>query len=274
MQQLLKHIDSLFVNGLADSLIAIVFIILVAWVVGIIGRRLLAHLAVRNRQLAVRLFSVTVRFLAAMGIAQQFSAFKGLGTTLITSSGIIAVVLSLTAQETLNDIISGLLINYNRPYEIGDTVRVNDRLGTVTAISLPHTVIKTPNNSALVIPNSVMNSNAIENITKFKGPVNTFLKITVDRGADIAKAKRVMAAAVTGHRDFLDVRTPEQVKAKAAPVTVMVSNVTDTAVELSVPVWSKDYDTSWQQLSDLRQAIVTGLVRQGIQSPRVGFVPR
>lgn len=255
--KILKHLNTIFVNGVWDSLLAIVILLVVGYLIGRIGRRIIRKAARHNEKLVETIFSWAVKVLVILGIAQQFTAFKGLGTTLIASSGIIAVVISLTAQETLNDIISGLLINYNRPYEIGDVVKVNDRLGTVTEIALPHTIIKTANNTALVIPNSVMNSKAIENVTRYGGVVNNYIKISVSRTADLKKAKEIMAKAIVQHPLFVEKRTKKEIAAGVPAVNVMVSDISDTGVELSVGVWSPSHDQSWQQLSDIRQTIMT-----------------
>ena len=267
METIIKHLDALFVNGFYDSLIAIVLLLIIGWIVNRVGRHIIKKMNSRNQKLVLNVFTTVIRILIIIGIGQQLKMFEGLGTALITSSGIIAVVLSLTAQETLNDIISGVLININRPYEIGDVIKVNDRLGTVTEINLPNTVIKTSNNSALVIPNSVMNGNGIENLTRYKGPVNNYLKITISRTADIAKAKKIMADIIAAHPGFVDTRSRQQIADKVPAVNVLVAGISETGVELSAAVWSTDFNASWQQLSDLRQQIMTAFAKNKAFKP-------
>lgn len=267
METIIKHLDALFVNGFYDSLIAIVLLLIIGWIVNRVGRHIIKKMNSRNQKLVLNVYTTVIRILIIIGIGQQLKMFEGLGTALITSSGIIAVVLSLTAQETLNDIISGVLININRPYEIGDVIKVNDRLGTVTEINLPNTVIKTSNNSALVIPNSVMNGNGIENLTRYKGPVNNYLKITISRTADIAKAKKIMADIIAAHPGFVDTRSRQQIADKVPAVNVLVASISETGVELSAAVWSTDFNASWQQLSDLRQQIMTAFAKNKAFKP-------
>ncbi len=267
METIIKHLDALFVNGFYDSLIAIVLLLIIGWIVNRVGRHIIKKMNSRNQKLVLNVFTTVIRILIIIGIGQQLKMFEGLGTALITSSGIIAVVLSLTAQETLNDIISGVLININRPYEIGDVIKVNDRLGTVTEINLPNTVIKTSNNSALVIPNSVMNGKGIENLTRYKGPVNNYLKITISRTADIAKAKKIMADIIAAHPGFVDTRSRKQIADKVPAVNVLVAGISETGVELSAAVWSTDFNASWQQLSDLRQQIMTAFAKNKAFKP-------
>ena len=248
-------------------MIAIVLLLIIGWIVNRVGRHIIKKMNSRNQKLVLNVYTTVIRILIIIGIGQQLKMFEGLGTALITSSGIIAVVLSLTAQETLNDIISGVLININRPYEIGDVIKVNDRLGTVTEINLPNTVIKTSNNSALVIPNSVMNGNGIENLTRYKGPVNNYLKITISRTADIAKAKKIMADIIAAHPGFVDTRSRQQIADKVPAVNVLVASISETGVELSAAVWSTDFNASWQQLSDLRQQIMTAFAKNKAFKP-------
>jgi small-conductance mechanosensitive channel len=66
-----------------------------------------------------------------------------------------------------------------------------------------------------------------------------------------------MAKAIVQHPLFVEKRTKKEIAAGVPAVNVMVSDISDTGVELSVGVWSPSHDQSWQQLSDIRQTIMT-----------------
>ncbi|MCH5345310.1 MAG: mechanosensitive ion channel, partial [Acetatifactor sp.] len=97
-----------------------------------------------------------VGFMFAVSAIPQLSR---LSTTLLAGSGIVALAVSLSAQESLSNIVSGLFISLFRPFNVGDRIKLisSGVVGHVESITLRHTIIKTLTNTRITVPNSVMN---------------------------------------------------------------------------------------------------------------------
>ena len=143
---------------------------------------MLAWLSPRSLRLAMKrlegglLDHTTVTFLNRMGnvfiwvltvmlYANLIPGLRSLGTALLAGASVASILVGLAAQSTLGNLIAGLSLLLYRPFQIGDlvqlTVPVGVQTGTIEDLTLGYTVIKTPENREIVVPNSVMASQAI-----------------------------------------------------------------------------------------------------------------
>lgn len=100
----------------------------------------------------------------------SFVVLKHLGfslATLLSAAGIISVVIGFASQTSMSNIISGIFIITEKAFEIGDLVRVGDKLGTLYSIDLLSIKLKTLDNTVIRIPNQTILSTEVTNITKF-----------------------------------------------------------------------------------------------------------
>jgi small-conductance mechanosensitive channel len=118
----------------------------------------------------------TAKFLHRMGnaliwamalilYAHLIPELRSLGTALLTGVSVASILIGLAAQSTLGNFIAGLSLLLYRPFQIGDLVQLTVpsgvQIGTIEDLTLGYTVIKTPENHEIVVPNSVMASQAI-----------------------------------------------------------------------------------------------------------------
>lgn len=87
---------------------------------------------------------------------------------LITGLGLGSVVLSIAAQDTVKNLLGGVIIFMDKPFQVGDSIKVLEYQGTVEDMTLRSTRIRTFDNSLIQIPNSLASSNPVENLSKFK----------------------------------------------------------------------------------------------------------
>ena len=87
------------------------------------------------------------------------------GTALLAGASVASVLVGLAAQSTLGNMIAGLSLLMYRPFQIGDSVQLTVPAGVQTGkiedLTLGYTVIKTQENNEIVVPTSVMASQAI-----------------------------------------------------------------------------------------------------------------
>ena len=84
---------------------------------------------------------------------------------LITGLGLGSVVLTLAAQDTLKNLLGGILIFMDKPFKVGDYIKILSYEGTVEDMTFRSTRIRTLDNSIVQIPNAVVSSDSIENIS-------------------------------------------------------------------------------------------------------------
>ena len=99
-----------------------------------------------------------VYFLGFIMAILAFPSLRGIAQTALGGAGILAVVAGVASQEALANLVGGIFIITFKPFKINDVVKVSQEMvGTVTDITLRHTVIRNYENKMIVIPNSVIN---------------------------------------------------------------------------------------------------------------------
>lgn len=113
--------------------------------------------------------------------------FKLLGfdlTGLVAGLGVGSVIISLAAQDTVKSLLSGVTILTEKPFEIGDWIKVGTNQGTVLDITFKSTRIKASDNTIITIPNSMITEDCVINWNKLKSRrFDCILKLNLDTTA-------------------------------------------------------------------------------------------
>ena len=130
---------------------------------------------------------VAVGVLSALLVIPQVRAIAG---GILASSAVLGLVIGFASQRTLANFAAGLLIAFTQPLRLGDTVVIDDTEGVVEEIALTFTIIRTDDDTRLVIPNEKLASDTIRNATivdrtqraeiTLQVPLNTDLRQVVD----------------------------------------------------------------------------------------------
>lgn len=209
-----------------------------------------------------------IAVVALVAIFQSIPALRGLGTTLFAGAGILTVILGFASQQAFSNIISGIFIVVSKPFRVGDIVRIGNTYGgTVEDITLRHTVIRNFENRRIVVPNSVISSETIENSSLYDPKICNFVFIGISYDSDVDKAIDIIREETEKHPDFLDNRNAED-KAKDVPaVVVRLIDFGESSVNLRASVWSKDAGTGFAMKCDLHRSIKQRFDREGIEIP-------
>ena len=266
----LEKTEHIFKNGLISFCAVSVLLVLAAVILGRIIRKLFHRYGEKKQSdfgFAASFCNAVLYALAGFGILEQIVPLQNIAVSLLASSGVAALIVGLAAQESMANLISGFLIVLYRPIVVGNLIRIGGITGTVEEITLRHTVIRTFENSRMVIPNSVVNSSTLENISMKDAHVCNFLDIGIGYGADATLAMRLMEEEIVQHRYYLDVRSAEEIAAGAPAVVFRCLDLGDFAVKLRAIVWSPDMATGAEMLSDLRLSIKKRFDEAGIEIP-------
>ena len=149
-------------------------------------------------------------------------------TALIGGAGL-AVALSL--KDQLSNFAAGALIILFRPFKVGDFIRVNGFEGIVREIKMVQTSLSTPDNEEIILPNSVVMSNSIVNRSSLS-LCRAQVVVGVDYACDLKVAKDSVLRAATEH--------PLCVQTKERPAVVYITNLGDSAIEITLWAWTQE----------------------------------
>jgi small-conductance mechanosensitive channel len=113
----------------------------------------------------LRISLTLIWVLAFILYAHLIPELRSLGTALLTGVSVASIVIGIAAQSTLANLVAGVSLLLYRPFRIGDSVQLTVpagvQTGTVEDLNLGYTVIRTGDQNVIVVPNSVMVSQAI-----------------------------------------------------------------------------------------------------------------
>lgn len=203
-----------------------------------------------------------------VGISLALNQLPGFNVglqTLLAGSGIAALAIGLAAQESLGNAINGVVMTISKPFEAGDRIRlVNaDITGYVENITLRHTVIRTFMNSRIIVPNSLINKDLIENSNFHGAKASAFIDVIIRYDADLEEARRIMAEVVEGHPDFVDPRSPDEMH--LPKVEVYVRSLGVYGVELRTSMWTENVGMSFAACSEVRRRVKHAFDQAGIE---------
>ena len=189
------------------SLLALVLIILVTFLLTGIIKILLEHVLLKKTRLprgVPAAISVSIRyFLIILGFLFALSAAGiDLGKFSLLA-GALGVGIGFGLQNIVNNFISGLIIVYERPIQVGDTIEVESLLGQVRRIGLRSSNVKTYDGAEVVVPNSNLISNQLINWTLSDNKRRNEIKVGVSYGSDPNIVLELLEKAASSHEDVI-----------------------------------------------------------------------
>jgi small conductance mechanosensitive channel len=239
--------------------------VLAAIAILIIGRILAGMVrAGVNRALGRAKIDVSVvRFLGNLGFAlvMTFTVVAALSKFGVETASIVGVLaaagfaVGLALQGSLGNFSSGVMILLFRPFRVGDYVQVAGVGGTVKEVQLFNTVLATPDNVMVVVPNGKVYGDIISNYSAYDTR-RMDLAIGISYDADIGRAMAAAQEVVKGEARILP--DPEPM--------VVVSELADSSVNLIVRVWTQGADY-WNVKFDTQRALKEAFDASGIEIP-------
>lgn len=181
----------------------------------------------------------------------------------IAGAGVAGIAIGFAAKDTLSNLIAGVLLIIDRPFEIGDRIEVwsapagSATWGDVIDIGLRATKIKTTDNIVIIIPNNEIMKRDIVNYTIISTLIRVRVNIGVSYQADIRKAKDIIIA-VARRMDWI---------AESPPPKVVVRNFAESSVDLQLRVWIQDARRRMDTISFVIDSVKEAFDRAGIEIP-------
>lgn len=178
-------------------------------------------------------------------IATNFGVESSSVAALIASAG---VAVGLALQGSLSNFAGGILILLLKPFAVGDYIAVTQEgiEGTVKEIQIFYTKMATVDNQTVVVPNSILTSNSLTNVTA-RPERKLDLKVGISYNADMKAAKRIVENMLRSDPSVI----------QDEEIVVFVSDLADSAVIIGLRAWVKTEEywaTRWRLLEQIKTA--------------------
>ena len=209
-----------------------------------------------------------IYFFGAILATLAFPALRGVAQTALGGAGILAVVIGIASQEALANIIGGIFIISFKPFRVGNVIKITDTLvGTVTDITLRHTVIRNYQNKMIVIPNAIINKEKVTNYDLEEKKICQWIEVGISYNSDIDLAKRIMKEECENHPNIFDNRSPQELKNGVPLVVVRVTNLGDSSVTIRAWAWAWDFASAFVMKCELYESIKKRFDAEGVEIP-------
>jgi len=253
------------IHHIASSLITFGFRLSIAIVVFLVGKFIIKRLYrwIRNimvskgtdRSLSsfvLSLVKITLYFILVITIVGILGIETSSFMALFASAG---VAIGLALSGTLQNFAGGVLILLLKPYKVGDFIEAQGFSGTVKEIQIFNTIINTPDNKAIIIPNGPLSTSSINNYSLEKRRRIDW-SVGVAYGTDYSTVRDKILSIL---KDIPEIDSD--------PVpTVYIAELADSSVNLSVRAWC-DTAAYWDIYFKVNELLYSELPKHGIEFP-------
>jgi potassium-dependent mechanosensitive channel len=241
--------------------LAVVFILLFGYALAngftfLLKKVLLPKLSL-NRGVPYAISTITyyVLLLLVAGAALSAAGVELNKFTVLT--GALGVGLGFGLQNIVNNFVSGLILLFERPIHVGDTVDVGGLVGMVRRIGARSSTILTFQGAEVIVPNSNLIANQVINWTLSSQWRRVDVPVGVAYGTDPERVIKLLIGVAESHPGVLLVRPP----------MAFFLGFGESALRFELRFWSSEQDTWFQLQSDVTVAVARALGEAGIEIP-------
>ncbi len=185
--------------------------------------------------------TISAYIIWALGLLIALHAF-GLNTaSLAVAFGALGIGIGFGLQNIFNNFISGIILLFERPIQVGDDVEVNGIWATVRKINVRSTVVQTYDNASLIIPNADLISNQVTNWSFKDKRIRRKISVGVAYGSDVELVRTVLLKIAADAPNVLRYPRPD----------VLFSDFGDSALTFVLRLWT-DIDHMLEVDTDVR----------------------
>ncbi len=236
---------------------AILIFIIGKWIAGKLTKLITRLLEKNNVDITLTKFLESIIYYTLLIVVIIAAAGQlGINTTsFLTIVGAAGLAIGLALKDSLSNFASGVMLVLFHPYRVGDFISAAGVSGNVISITLFNTILNTPDNQRVIVPNSNITTDVITNVTA-NDTRRVDLVIGIGYDDDIKKAKTILDKIIKEESRVLD--TPE--------TKIAVSELADSSVNFVVRPWVKTSEY-WDVYFDLTEKIKITFDKEGISIP-------
>ncbi len=203
----------------------------------------------------------TVFVIIVIMFGLKVAGLDGIATGVLTAAGASAVILGFAFKDIGENFISGIILSFNRPFNINDTVSIGDIFGRVKSMEFRYTKLKTFDGKNVYIPNSDVIKKPVFNFTE-DGYFRMDFMVGIAYENDIDKAKKIILDTMNSH--------PLSLKDEDRESFVMTDELGVNSVNIKVFFWvaAEDYRRDALMIrSEMIDQVKINLLTNGISMP-------
>lgn len=257
MQELSMKAYELGLEYAPKVALAVITLIIGLWIISMIGK--LLHLSMEKSKVdptLIPFLSSLVSWVLKILLFISVASMIGIATTsFIAVLGAAGLAIGLALQGSLSNFAGGVLIMIFKPYKVGDLIEAQGQLGVVKEVQIFNTILTSPQNKQVIMPNGAVSNGAIVNYSA-EGKIRVDLSIGIAYNANIPQAKKVIMAVLKNHPKVMQDPAP----------FVGVVELADSSVNLAVRPHCHPSDY-WDVFFDINEQMKTALDENNITIP-------
>lgn len=257
LSQITKQLIDAGISAGGAIIKALLVFIIGKFIISLINKLVTRMLLKRDIDVSVKTFirslvSISLTILLIVSVVGALGVETTSFAALLASAG---VALGMALSGNLQNFAGGLIILLLKPFKVGDVVECQGSTGSVKEIQIFHTILCTPDNKLIYIPNGALSSGVVINYSKQEIRQVEWI-VGVDYGEDFPKVESVLRDVAAQDKRILT--TPEPFVALHA--------LDASSVNVVLRVWAKKEDY-WGVYFDMNKAIYTAFNAKGINFP-------
>lgn len=257
VQNLIQQLTDWGISTGKQIISAIIIFLIGRLLISIVNKLVAKLLARRHVDAGVQTFvksfvNIMLTILLIVAIISKLGVDTTSFAALLASAG---VAIGMALSGNLQNFAGGLIILLLRPFKVGDFIECQGVSGTVKEIQIFHTILTSPDNKVIYVPNGSLSSGTVINYSR-EATRRVDWTFTVEYGEDYEKVENVINKLIAADERILD--TP-------APFVNLIA-LADSSVNVVVRVWVKSEDY-WDVFFSMNKAVYATFNKEGINFP-------
>ena len=256
-QQFMEQAISAILHGAVKIAIALAGFFIGEWIINRIYHFISKAFIRRNVELSLRTFLLSlIRIILMLILIVIVIGILGINTSsflaIFASAGL---AIGMALSGTLQNFAGGVMILLFKPYKVGDFIEAQGYSGTVKEIQIFNTILNTPDNKTIIIPNGGLSTGSLNNYSK-EGRRRVDWKIGIAYGDDFDTARKAILELLAADKRVFDDPAP----------FVVLSSLADSAIEITVRVWTAS-ENYWGVFFDFNEQVYKQFDKYGLHFP-------
>lgn len=190
--------------------------------------------------------AVTIIAIVAIGAAlMTFEQARRVGISVLTSAGIMGIIVGFAAQKSLGMILAGIQLAITQPIRLDDIVIVEGEFGRIEEIQLTYVVVQIWDERRMILPVTWFLDKPFQNLSRNETNATGTVFLYVDYGFPVESIRKVLPAMLSGNNNW-DGRT----------ANIQVTDTTDRYKEVRIVLSSSDSGKNWDLRTSIREKLI------------------
>lgn len=241
-----------------NRIIIVIVVVVATLVIGKLSEKLFKGVARKAgvpEVEAALVASLLKYFIYFVGVIEMLTYLGFSSLPIIFAITLIGIVVGISARSVLENVISGYILTIRKPFNIGERVKIDNKIGVIKDLDLVYTTIETDTHQHYIIPNSKIANSKIFNLARSKYNYPVAFKFTIPFSLSVLKTKELILKTL---REYWGINPN-------LPITLSANDIEATGVKLEVRFYVSEYEMT-DQARDLLIREISGLMEKGFES--------